>query len=552
MRDREIEGDHVGQQDIDIQVDITGIVESARQAWTIPGISVAVVRSGSACAPVHAGYVDLAGRIPVSDTSLFQIGSISKSFTGALFAQLADTQQVDLDEPVTTYLPWFRVESPWSPITLRHLLHHTAGLVTCLDAIPDAVAQAAAARDTVVGCAPGEWFHYSNVGYAILGLVAESVTGTSIGDCVQRALLDPMGMDQSYSELTHDMFPALAPGQVPLHDGRPFLPGDQLIPAPWFEFGDGSGNIAATAHDMGRYARMLLGRGVLDGRRILSESAFERFVTDLGVADPSGRPGLYGLGLEVIADADGPVLAHSGGMVGFSAHLVADLGHDVGVVVLTNAPGESGVGELVAMKVLDALKAGSATGHHVPDRRIVDDPERYVGSFTDGSRSIRVTSYDEGRLRIATSGVEGDLYETRHGWLASDHPDLRDSQHRVEVLDGVRCWTYGAHTLPEAGVERPVPESGGASHPLVGEFRSYNPWYPSFRIVRRGEDLILVSSVGVESPMDQALLVPVEEGTYRIGADHRSPERLVCGPVVEGEIAWVDRDLCRYTRSFRG
>jgi CubicO group peptidase (beta-lactamase class C family) len=533
-------------------VDISSIVESARRSWSIPGVSVAVVRADAPHAPVTLGYADLGSRAEISDATVFQIGSISKSFTGIFFAHLANDHRVDLGDPVTKYLPWFRVDSRWSSITLRSLLHHTAGLITCMDSIPDAEAQAAATRFTEAGCAPGEWFHYSNVGYAILGLVAKAITGDPIGECVQRAILDPLGMDRSFSEMTHEMHSSLATGYVPVFDDRPFLPGDDLMPAPWFEFADASGNIAATARDMGAYAQMLLGRGSYEGRQIIAEAAFEQVVTDLGVAGAEARPGRYGLGLNVAEDGDGPVVSHGGGMVGYSSHLIAHLGLDVGVVVLTNAPGESGAAEVVARNVLAAIKSGSVEEHAVPDRRMIESPERYLGGFSDGSRSIRVSRADGGRgLSLESNEATGNLYETGYGWLACDHPELREGQHRIGTVDGVRCWTYGPHTLTDEDSTTVSADSAQKGHPLAGNYRSYTPWFPSFRIVQRGSELVLFASAGVESPMDEEVLVPIGDGIYRVGADPRLPERLVVGPMVDDEIVWVERNLCRYTRSFR-
>jgi hypothetical protein len=421
-----------------------------------------------------------------------------------------------------------------------------------MDSIPDAVAQAAALRLTEVTCAPGEWFHYSNVGYATLGLVAATITGMSIGECVRQTILDPLRMEDSFSAVTHEMHPHLATGYVPLHDDRPFLPGDRLIPAPWFEFDDGSGNIAASARDLGKYARMLLGRGSFEGRQVIDEGAFEKVVRDLGVAGDEGRPGRYGLGLNVEDNGDGLILSHGGGMVGYSSHLIADLGHDLAVVVLTNAPGESGVAELVARNVLAAIGTGAHDEQIVADRRVIENPQHYVGSFSDGSRSIRVEREATGQLKLESGELTGHLYETGCGWLACDHPELRNGQHRVRDLEGVRCWTYGSHILREGASTTTRAYPLHRSHPLVGNYRSYTPWFPSFRIVQRGSELISFASAGVESPMDEELLVPVGEGVYRIGADPRSPERLVCGPLIGDEIVWADRNLCRYTRSFRG
>lgn len=535
-------------------IDFHGILASGLRTWSIPGASVVVVRSDAEVALVHAGYSDLASQRAVQDSTAFQIGSISKSFTGILFAQAAADGQIDLADPVTAFLPWLKADPRWSSITLRHLLNHTAGLVTCMDSLPDALAQAAATMTVDFGPAPGEEFHYSNVGYAILGLVMEAIAGESLGDRVRTNILEPVGMGHSFAEMVHDIHANLATGYVPLFDDRPFLPGDDLIPAPWFEFVDASGNIAATAHDMGKYTQMLLGRGRLQHERIISADAFRHLVEDLAPRETSGRPGRYGLGLQV-ENAEQLVLSHGGGMVGYSAHLIADLTRDLGVVVLSNAPGESGAGRLLAMSVMTALKSG--VYQEVSERRVIEGADRYVGTFTDGSRTIRVSSAGGGRLQVESGGVIGELFETQRGWLACNHPELRAEQLYAEDARGQRRLSCGAHILLE---EHQIPQEAPTAtaldgeqeaHPLVGHYRSYSPWFPSFRIVKRGEVLLLVASVGVESPMGEVALTQIGDGVYRIGDDPGSPERLVCGPLIDGEIAWVEKDLCQYTRSFR-
>ena len=86
--------------------------------------------------------------------------------------------------------------------------------------------------------------------------------------------------------------------------------------------------------------------------------------------------------------------------------------------------------------------------------------------------------------------------------------------------------------------------------PAVGHYRSYSPWWTHLRIVARGDRLHLVADNGVEADKGQPELVRLDDGVFRIGADPRLPERLRLGPVVDGSVIWVDRDGCRYSRTF--
>src|SRR5262245_11942126 len=96
------------------------------------------------------------------DTYL-EIGSIGKTFTAVVLLQLRQDRRVSLDDPVTRDLPWFQVRSEFDPITLHHLLTHTAGIVTGDALSGDSRFDVWALRDTDAGFPPGARFHYSNV-----------------------------------------------------------------------------------------------------------------------------------------------------------------------------------------------------------------------------------------------------------------------------------------------------------------------------------------------------------------------------------------------------
>jgi D-alanyl-D-alanine carboxypeptidase len=132
--------------------------------------------------------------------SLWAIGSIGKSVTAVLALQLADEGVLDLHAPVTEYAGWLDY---LSPITLHHLLTHTAGLIASSDRAPASTYDVIALADTE-RIAPGEHFHYSDVGYRAVGVVLESVTGRSYGELVQRRVLDRLGMRDSLPVMRHE------------------------------------------------------------------------------------------------------------------------------------------------------------------------------------------------------------------------------------------------------------------------------------------------------------------------------------------------------------
>ena len=123
----------------------------------------------------------------VPDGTMFQFGSIGKSFTAIVALQLAERGLLDLHAPVTDVLPWFAVGGTTAPITLHHLLTHSSGLIQGAEIATGSNYDVVALADTEVGFAPGEHFWYSNVGYRVIGWMLERVSGHGYPRLVSRA-----------------------------------------------------------------------------------------------------------------------------------------------------------------------------------------------------------------------------------------------------------------------------------------------------------------------------------------------------------------------------
>ena len=124
-----------------------------------PGVSLALTDREHVLHVGTYGQADLAAGTPVAAEVLFEIGSIGKSFTADALLILAERGAVDLDAPVTEYLPWFAVRSRFGPIALRHLLTHTAGIVAGPDGSPSGEGEVWLLREPEASSAPGDRFH---------------------------------------------------------------------------------------------------------------------------------------------------------------------------------------------------------------------------------------------------------------------------------------------------------------------------------------------------------------------------------------------------------
>ena len=181
---------------------LSDYIRSAMADWNLPGLAVAVVHVDEVIFAEGFGVKELGQEDPVDAHTLFQVGSVSKSFGAAAIGALVDDGLVHWDDPVVEHLPWFRVKDPeiTREMTIRDLLSHQSGMPG--DAFPaltimDARTAAERVRHLDNQTPLRESFRYSNQGYEVAGLVVEAVTGKTWGEWVRERLLDPLEMHNS-------------------------------------------------------------------------------------------------------------------------------------------------------------------------------------------------------------------------------------------------------------------------------------------------------------------------------------------------------------------
>src|SRR5712692_5041365 len=239
-----------------------------------PGMTLALATRAGLLRASTYGFADRKAGAKVQPNTLFEIGSISKSFVALSLMQMREEGKFDSSKPITTYLPWLKIDSKYAPITGHHLLSHTSGL-------PDGVPLELIGLDQALctGFAPGEHFAYSNIGYDLLGRVLEAIDRQPLAAVLRRRVLDPLGMSSSEPVITNAIRPRMAIGYAPMFDDRPFPLRGTLAEAPWVEFGEGAGSVSSTATDMGKYLTMLLNRGKGKQRSIISTENFAKLIS---------------------------------------------------------------------------------------------------------------------------------------------------------------------------------------------------------------------------------------------------------------------------------
>ncbi|MDP3240071.1 MAG: serine hydrolase domain-containing protein, partial [Reyranella sp.] len=305
----------------------------------IPGLALGIVQEGRL---VHATTVGLADREAgrhVEVGTAFRIASMTKNMTALAILSLRDRGWLQLDAPLAHYVPQFAAVKPATldsaPVTVRHLLTHTAGFVTD-DPWGDRVLGLSPAElDTVITTGhlfarpPGLAFEYSNLGYALLGRVLTNVSGEPYQAYMRRTFLEPLGM----AHTTFDAPAAASRGDYAFGyrlDGETWSR-ERIEP-------DGEvgamGGLATTVPDYARYVSFLLSawpaRDAPESGPARRSSVREMvlwhappFVPETAPGARGGQPSAYGYGLTHSTDALlGMRIHHAGGLPGYGSHVL--------------------------------------------------------------------------------------------------------------------------------------------------------------------------------------------------------------------------------------
>jgi D-alanyl-D-alanine carboxypeptidase len=317
---------------------LQGLVDSLAGAWNLPGLVVAVRRSGDEPSVVATGRAELATGRRMTPLDRFRVGSLTKPMVATVILQLADEGRLSLDDSLVRFLPGTLPDG--DRVTLRHLLNHTSGIG---DYVNDpgfidaaflnpsrvwtpqeliAVANGMPRRFT-----PGEagYWEYSNTNYVLLGLVAEVAGGASIAALLLTRVFEPLGMTSTYFSNSPSLVAPFAQGYVDLNGIPNFAVGTLVNPT----VAGAAGAVVSTAGDALRF-----GEALAAGELVSPASHAARLTTV-----PASRvrlPGesfdiAYGLGVLV---GDGWI-GHNGAIPGYETEAYAKMG--VGsVVVLVN------------------------------------------------------------------------------------------------------------------------------------------------------------------------------------------------------------------------
>ncbi len=300
-----------------------------------PGVLIGVVRDGELVETAVAGMADLRFGVPLEVTSLANIGSTAKQFTGMTLAMLHERGELSLDDDVRMHIP----ELPEfdHTVTLHHLLSHTSGYREFINAEALAGVRiekgdwmerkaviATVQRQTELQNRPGDEWNYNNTGFGLLAEVVTRVTGMPYQDWVRKEILEPLGMHDTHFRLHVDEVVPNASTGYTKNDGR-YLEARDIGGAL------GAGGVYTTLADMARWMNHL-GRFELGGEvvRELMTTPFE-----LNDGNSSG----YGLGLTINEFRGLDRWQHGGGDIGHLSVFDYFPELDAGYMIFANGPG---------------------------------------------------------------------------------------------------------------------------------------------------------------------------------------------------------------------
>ncbi len=404
------------------------LTSRAQRDWRSPGVSAGVVVDGRLVWSSHIGSARLDPPTPAGDDTQVMIGSITKTFTALLVMQLRDEGRLSLDDEVSTWLP----ETRHTGVRVGQLLSHTSGLqrepvgrIWETLVAPD-VAQLVAELEEAERVLPGNLaFHYSNLGFALLGLLVERLDGRPWVVALRARILDALGMARTSLTPADDH----AVG----YQVHPFAGTATREPVLDLKATAPLGGLWSSVADMARFAAFL----AAPDPGLLRPETLEEMCAPRVVIDPDGWTRAYGLGLELARSADRVYVGHRGAMPGFLSGVRVRRADRTGafVVATTTAGAEPAP---LATRLLDHVL--DATVRPVPrpwvPERPAPDVDELLGSWWSEGEELVLEVREAALWMRVRAGTATD--ETRFVRESDDVFRAVEGRERGERLELVR------------------------------------------------------------------------------------------------------------------
>ena len=390
------------------QVELEKRLSELAQSHGVPGAQAAVL-DGDEVTQAATGVLNLRTGVPVTPESLFLPGSIGKSYTATVVMGLVEEGKLELDAPVVTYIPEFRVadQDVSRSVTIRQLLAHTTGFDG--DHFEDTGRGDDCLERYVASCPeleqvspPGKLWSYCNTGYSVLGRIVEVCTGKVWEGALRERLIAPLGLEQTVLFPEEALLHSTAVGHVNDPENM-----KELMVTPQFGLPRATGPMGATliasAADVVGFAGLHIRGGTSpDGTRLLKEETVARMQEpEIDLVDRSLLGSDWGLGW-ILDEWDGiRIIGHDGNSLGQNAFLRIAPDHGFAVCLQTNVTSVIGMfRELFSWLFTERLGVAPPPMPVPAKGKLNLDPADYVGTYRRIGLEQVVKEADDGGLTI--------------------------------------------------------------------------------------------------------------------------------------------------------
>jgi CubicO group peptidase (beta-lactamase class C family) len=410
---------------------IDDVVEAQLRDFELPGAAVVVVYRGHILHSRGYGYADVEAGRRFDARTVFRTASVSKLFTATAVMQLVERGLVDLEQDVGAYINIPVPSTFEAPITIRHLLTHTAGFDDRMlgtsasrtrptDVIP--LRDFLTSRDAAPRVRPpGQLISYSNHGAALAGYVVERVSGMAYEDYIDQNIHRPLGMTRSTfrDPPPEDLGPDRARAYLYRRGRHEALPMTYENAAP-------AGSQYSTADDIARFMLANLGDGALDGARILEPGTLRQLHGTAFTHHPL-LPG-WTLGFTEYHWNGYRLVGHGGDLPGYHNQLTLLPEHELGVFVHYNGIWPIDLDDDPRMRVVDAVLSALVPGD--------DGAARFPASVGESAITPASAGFPAAAGRgVATPSVAGNYRLTRHAVTSMEKLLLPNSFLRLHVRE---------------------------------------------------------------------------------------------------------------------
>jgi CubicO group peptidase (beta-lactamase class C family)/D-alanyl-D-alanine dipeptidase len=404
----------------EVAAKLEALIRREMEQKQLPAFSIALVDGTGIVWAQGFGYQDPDRKIPATAHTVYRVGSVSKLFTDIAIMQMVEAGKINLDAPISQYLPDFHPRNPYNePITLRQLMSHRSGLLreppvgNYFDPTePSLEATVRSMNSTELVYRPGTHTKYSNAGIAVVGYTLQELNHKPFPEYLKATVLTPLGMRESAFTPDPDLLKNLAKAYMWSYDGLNF-------PAPTFQLGLApAGCMYSTITDLAQFLTALFNGGRGSQAQVLKPETLQQMWTPQFAK--AGEKTGFGIGFH-IAQLDGHrLIGHGGAIYGFATEVAGLPDDKLGVVTVTTEDASNAVANAVAKQALQWMLASRA-GKPLADAPFTanvpqDLSRKLAGRYQSGADAFDLAESDNSLDMLPASGG----FESRLRLLGND------------------------------------------------------------------------------------------------------------------------------------